>query len=210
MPAVGTAWSLADTVKCESNLHAIGRAMQQYANDYRGIIPRGYDYGPAYRQGHVLWAEALGRYVNHPVEIADLSPARDRVMTEEFRQIAVYQCPDFPNDAQPLDYVSNSWVDGGVDGPAIVLSAVRRPSDVVFLTEANAGSLTNLFCYHDVWSPLHLPTSGAPRYEPLPTARVLNDRRHRGRINLLFLDGHAATKLFRDVAPEDFGLPVRH
>jgi prepilin-type processing-associated H-X9-DG protein len=37
-----------------------------------------------------------------------------------------------------------------------------------------------------------------------PTSRVLNDKRHRGRINLLFLDGHASTKMFKDVARRDF------
>ena len=209
-PAVSTARGLADTVKCESNLHAIGRAMQLYANDYRGAIPRGYDYGQAYLEGHVLWAEALGAYVNHPVAVADLSPARDVVMAEQFRRIDVYQCPDFPNDRQALDYVSNSWVNGGIDGPAIVLSNVRRPCEVIFLTEANAASLPERFCYHDVWSPLHLPTAGAPHYLTLPSARVLNDDRHRGRINLLFLDGHAATKMYRDLVPEDFDFPVRH
>jgi prepilin-type processing-associated H-X9-DG protein len=207
-PAVGAARSMADTVKCASNLHAIGHAMQQYANDYRGTIPRGYDYGAAYQQGHVLWAEALSGYVNHPVEVADLSPARDKVMALEFRQIGVYQCPDFPNDEQGLDYVSNSWVNGGTDGPAIVVSAIRRPSEIIFLTEANATSPTNLFCYHDVWSPMHLPTGGPPHYLPLPASRLLNDARHRGQINLLFLDGHAATKMYKDVVPQDFDFPV--
>ena len=205
MPGLQAARSQANTVKCASNLHAIGRAMQQYANDYKGRIPRGYHYEDAYRHGHILWAEAISRYVNHLVDVPDLSPMRDPVMAREFRQIGVYQCPDFPNDDQALDYVSNSWMGGGgTDDAAIIVTTIRRSSETVFLTEANATASTDLFCYHDVWDPSHLPTTGAPSYVALNSARVLNDRRHRGRINLLFLDGHAGTKMFRDVSRFDF------
>jgi len=205
MPGLQAARSQANTIKCASNLHAIGRAMQQYANDYKGRIPRGYHYEDAYRHGHILWAEAISRYVNHLVDVPDLSPMRDPVMAREFRQIGVYQCPDFPNDDQALDYVSNSWMGGGgSDDAAIIVTTIRRSSETVFLTEANAMASTDLFCYHDVWDPSHLPTTGAPSYVAMTSARVLNDRRHRGRINLLFLDGHAGTKMFRDVSRFDF------
>ena len=205
MPALGAARNQANTIKCASNLHAIGRAMQQYANDFKGKIPRGYHYDNWYRSGHILWAEALSRYVNHPVEVADVSPARDPVMARLFRQIDVYQCPSFPNDEQPLDYVSNSWTGGGdTDDAAIVVTKVPRSSEIIFLTEASATRPTELFIYHDVWDPSHLPTTGPTGYYVQPEARVLNDGRHRGRINLLFLDGHASTKMFKDVAPRDF------
>ena len=205
MPALTAARSQANTVRCASNLHAIGRAMQQYANDHRGKIPRGYHYDQAYRSGHILWAEAMSRYINRPVEVADLSQARDVVLAATFRTVEVYQCPDFPNDLQPLDYVSNSWMGGGgTDDASIVVTKIRRSAEVVFLTEANVNRPVEQFCYHDVWSPEHLPTTGGPGGQPMPSSRVLNDRRHRGRINLLFLDGHAATKMFKDVARRDF------
>ena len=120
--------------------------MQQYANDFKGKIPRGYHYDNWYRSGHILWAEALSRYVNHPVEVADVSPARDPVMARLFRQIDVYQCPSFPNDEQPLDYVSNSWTGGGdTDAAAIVVTKVPRSSEIIFLTEASATRPTELF-----------------------------------------------------------------
>ena len=68
-------------------------------------------------------------YVNHPVDVADVSAGRDAVMAREFRNIDVYQCPVFPNDRQPLDYVSNSWTAGAVnDGASIVITKVRRSS----------------------------------------------------------------------------------
>ena len=205
MPALSAARSQANTLKCASNLHTLGRAMQQYANDFKGRIPRGYHYEEWYRRGHILWAEALSRYVNHPVEVADLSPARDPVLAVAFRNIAAYQCPDFPDEQQALDYVSNSWMGGGgTDDAAIAVTSVRRSAEVVFLTEANKSRAPEVFCYHDVWDPSHLPTSGPPSFQPLQDARILNDQRHRGRVNLLFLDGHAATKMYKEVVRKDF------
>jgi prepilin-type processing-associated H-X9-DG protein/prepilin-type N-terminal cleavage/methylation domain-containing protein len=199
MPALSAAKRQAQTLRCAANLSDIGRAMQQYANDYRGRIPRGYDYFGVYQSGHILWAEAISRYLNHPVEVRDLSNARDAVMAREFAQIGVYQCPVFPNERQVLDYVSNSWdggTGGGTDGAAIIVTRVRRSSEIVFLTEANARADVNYFNLHDVWAPEHLPAGGAPR--------VLNDQRHGGRINLLLLDGHVNTKTFKEVRRSDF------
>ena len=205
MPALGAARSQANTVRCAANLHDIGRAMQMYANDFKGKIPRGYHYDNWYRSGHILWAEAISRYVNHPIEVADLSAARDPVLAQRFRQVAIYQCPSFPDDRQPLDYVSNSWVGGGgTDGAAIIVTKIRRSSEIVFLTEANANRLAEVFVYHDVWDPSHLPTTGRPSYMRLRDARVLNDQRHRGRINLLYLDGHAGSKMYKEVSRSDF------
>jgi prepilin-type processing-associated H-X9-DG protein/prepilin-type N-terminal cleavage/methylation domain-containing protein len=199
MPALSAAKRQAQTLRCAANLSDIGRAMQQYANDHRGRIPRGYDYFAVYQSGHILWAEAISRYLNHPVEVRDLSNARDAVMAKEFAQIAVYQCPVFPNERQVLDYVSNSWdggTGGGTDGAAIIVTRVRRSSEVVFLTEANAKADVNYFNLHDVWAPEHLPTGALPR--------VLNDTRHGGRLNLLLLDGHVTTKTYKEVRRADF------
>ena len=203
MPALSSARRQATTIRCAANLADIGRAMQNYANEYRGRIPRGYDYNGAYRAGRILWAEALSRYVGRLVEVKDLSPARDPVMAKEFAQIGVYQCPVFPNERQPLDYVSNSWTAGTIDDSiAFVLARMKRSAEMVFLTEAHARAQTDLFCYHDVWNVTHLPTM--PNGQRSSEARILNDNRHGGRINMLFLDGHTATKMFKEVRRRDF------
>jgi prepilin-type processing-associated H-X9-DG protein/prepilin-type N-terminal cleavage/methylation domain-containing protein len=203
MPGLSAARRQAQTIRCAANLSDLGRAMQMYSTDYRGRIPRGYDYFAVYQQGHILWAEALSRYVGHLVEVKDLSPARDAVMAKEFAQIGVYQCPVFPDERQTLDYVSNSWVGGGgTDDAVIVLTRMRRSSELVFLTEANSKADLNFFNLHDVWDPSHLPTDLTGRISG--SARILNDKRHGGRINLLYLDGHAGTKMFKEVRRNDF------
>src|SRR4051794_15454916 len=138
LPALSGARSQAMTVRCAANLHDIGHAMQNYANDYGGRVPRGYYYFPFYQQGYILWGEALSKYVGHPVEVADTSIARDAVLAQEFRQIAVYQCPVFPVEESALDYVSSSWVTGADDSPLLQITRVKRPSEIVYLTEANA------------------------------------------------------------------------
>jgi len=203
MPALSAANAQAKTLKCASNLHALGHAMQQYANDYKGKIPRGYDYDYGYLHGHILWAEALSKYVNRPIEVLDVSPARDAVLARHFRTIEVYQCPVFPNDEEALDYVANSWIGGtGGDDASIVVAKVPHSAEVAFLTEANAHQLPDVFVYHDIWDPSHLPLDAQGL--PQPNARVMNDNRHRGKINVLFIDGHVATKNLKEISRKDF------
>jgi prepilin-type N-terminal cleavage/methylation domain-containing protein/prepilin-type processing-associated H-X9-DG protein len=205
MPALSNARSQAMTVRCAANLHDLGKAMQNYANDYKGKIPRGYYYFPYYQQGYILWAEALSKYVGHPVEVADTGPGRDRVMAEEFRQIEAYQCPVFPNEECALDYVSNSWVTGGDDSPMIQISRIKRSAEIVFLTEANVTHVNRLpdqFWAHDVWEAAHFPVDAAGNKQT--TARIMNDERHRGQVNLLYLDGHTGTKHYREITHFDY------
>ena len=205
MPALSSARSQAMTLRCAANLSDVGRAMTSYANDYKGRIPRGYWYFPFYQQGYILWAEGLSKYVGHRVEVANTGPTRDTVLAREFRRIGVYQCPVFPNDESALDYVSNSWDTGDDDSPLLAITKVRRSSEIVYLTEANANRQPEAFGFHDVWEPRHLPTDASGARQPNPMdVRVLNDGRHRGRINLLFLDGHAEMKHYRDVKRRDF------
>jgi prepilin-type N-terminal cleavage/methylation domain-containing protein/prepilin-type processing-associated H-X9-DG protein len=206
MPALSGARSQAMTVRCAANLADIGKAMQNYANDYGGRIPRGYYYFPYYQQGYILWGEALSKYVGHEVEVADTSQSRDKVLAEEFRKIEVYQCPVNPNEESALDYVSNSWITGGDDSPMIRITRIRRSSEVAFLTEANAahvGRLPDQFWAHDVWEPKHFPVDAAGNKQPL-TARVLDDERHKGQVNILYLDGHTGTKHYRDINKNDY------
>jgi prepilin-type processing-associated H-X9-DG protein/prepilin-type N-terminal cleavage/methylation domain-containing protein len=205
MPALGAARSKAMTTRCAANLHEIGHALNQYAIDYKGKVPRGYYYFPYYQYGYILWAEALSGYVGHPVTVADTSPARDPVMAGEFRQIGVYQCPVFPKDEQALDYVVNSWIaGGGDDGQSMLITKFRRVSELVYLTEANANRVPDQFAFHDVWAPEHLPVHDPGTTQRQMEVRVADDNRHRGRINALYFDGHVETLHFRDLKPRDF------
>jgi len=207
MPALSGARRQALTIKCAANLRTIGHAMQSYANDYKGLVPRDYYYAIEYQQGHILWAEAFAPYVgyrNLPTP-PTITEDRDSVLAPHFARIEVYQCPAFPNEDQPLDYVSNAWYadNPGVSAPLINVVRMPHSGRTVYITEASAMARTDLFGFHDVWLDIHLPVD-ANKQVQRDTSRVLIDNRHGGRVNLLFLDGHVESKPIKAVHKRDF------
>ena len=209
MPALSSARRHALAIKCASNLRTIGHAMQQYANEYKGKIPRDYWYDQQYLEGHILWAEAFAKYVgyNELPQPPSLGPDRDLILAPHFERIEAYQCPAFPNERQPLDFVSNAWYAGvvGVSAPLINVTRMPKSGTTVYLAEANTILRTDYFGIHDVFDVIHLPVTPPPARLPQPnSSRVLIDKRHGGRINLLYLDGHVESKHFRDVHRRDF------
>lgn len=209
MPALSAARRQALSIKCGSNLRTIGHAMQQYANEYKGRIPRDYWYDQQYLDGHILWAEVFAKYVGYTEmpQPPTLSVPRDLILAPHFERIEVYQCPAFPNERQPLDFVSNAWHAGvvGVSAPLINVTRMPHSGKIVYLAEASHILRTDYFGIHDVFDISHLPVTAPPARQPQPmSSRILLDKRHGGRINLLFLDGHVDSRYFRDVRREDF------
>jgi len=174
--------------------------MGQYANDYKGLIPRDYSYGVP---GHIFWGEAFARYMKYPLPDLKLQDAaRDAALAPYYANVPVFQCPVFPNEKQPVDYVCNGWdkqSNTGQTQGVFKVTKFKRSSQVIFLTEGNVNRQINCFVYHDVWHVDHLPT--APNKAE---HRVLDDNRHRGLVNCVYLDGHVASKPFKNLVPEDF------
>jgi prepilin-type processing-associated H-X9-DG protein/prepilin-type N-terminal cleavage/methylation domain-containing protein len=206
MPALSTARRQALALRCASNLRTIGHAMQSYANEYKGKIPRDYWYDQEYLDGHILWAEVFAPYVGYKdmPQPQSVSVDRDAILGPHLQRIEVYQCPAFPDEQQPLDYVSNAWHAGDVGVSAPLINVVRMPhtGQIVYLAEASTRLPTTTFGIHDVFDVFHLPVDAGKRVQPL--ARVLFDNRHGGRINLLYLDGHVDGKAFKDIDRKDF------
>jgi len=103
-----------------------------------------------------------------------------------------------------LDYVSNAWWAGvvGVSAPLINVTRMPRSGQIVYLTEGNSRTLpVDSFGIHDIFDVSHLPMNGTTVQG---SSRVLNDKRHGGRINLLYLDGHVDSKQFKEVGRRDF------
>jgi prepilin-type processing-associated H-X9-DG protein/prepilin-type N-terminal cleavage/methylation domain-containing protein len=207
MPALSGARRQAMSIKCAANLRTIGHAMQMYATEYKGRVPRDYWYDQEYKEGHILWAEAFARYVGYRdlPQPPTISVGRDQVLAPHFERIEVYQCPAFPNENQPLDYVSNAWYAGvvGVSAPLINVTRMPRSGKTVYLTEASTILRTDYFGLHDVFDLIHLPVNPSRQLQPL-TSRVMVDNRHGGRLNLLFLDGHVESRPIKDVHRRDF------
>ncbi len=211
MPALSGARRQSMTVQCGANLRSIGQAMQQYANEFKGRIPRDYWYDDQYRQGHILWAEAFAKYVGYKdmPDIPNHSAGRDTTLAPHLARIGAYQCPAYPDENQPLDFVSNAWHAGAVGVSAPLINVVRMPHSgrIVYLTDAYHRLPRDMFGTHDVFDVAHLPVNAI--FQPQPTSRVLNDKRHGGRLNLLFLDGHVESRPFRDVGRADFDFLYR-
>jgi prepilin-type processing-associated H-X9-DG protein len=200
MPALSAARAQANMLKCAANLRALGQVMQQYAQDNRGFIPRDYSQGRM-QQGHILWAEAFGRYLDRSFQPLDYTaPNRDALLAMKFARIHTYQCPVFPNEQQTVDYIINGWnkyLPNGETSPAFKVTKLKRSADVVFMTEVNRNHRTDMFEYHDLWTLSHLP-----KYSPMP--RMLDDQRHRGNANVCYLDGHVGARPYKGVTERDF------
>lgn len=207
LPALNAAKKQASQLQCASNLKSIGQLAAMYANDNKGKIPRDYYYAQQYKDGHILWAEAFAPMIkkNFP-SVSDLSDARDKILAKEFAKIELYQCPDFPNEKQVLDYASSGWViipsmlGGGTSQTLLPITKLKNSSEVLYLTEAHRELEADYFGVHDIFTEAHLPRG------PKDARRMLDleDQRHRGKVNILWLDWHVSSKLIKDVSKYDF------
>ncbi|HSI33549.1 MAG: type II secretion system protein [Phycisphaerae bacterium] len=199
LPALSKARQQANVVKCASNLRQIGQAAVQYLGDNKGYIPKNYEYDVQFTQGHNLWAEVFAKYVYTDFNLpANIDATRDDALKVQFFKIEVYQCPEFPNDQQALDYVINGYNTAGTGSsqPAFKINKVKRSSDIAYLVDGNKNLELTRYNHHDVFNDTHLPTGSGPR--------ALNDERHRGQINILYTDWHVAPKYWKEVKKEDF------
>src|SRR2546423_419485 len=218
LPALSSARAQSVKLKCLAQLREIGLATQQYANPVKGKVPRDYNYDAEYRAGHILWAEAFASYFNLDLPKLTDSPPRDLILAPLFLKVKVYQCPAKPRPAQPLSYGASSWVmesddgvtlpGGGTVGPAqpmINIVKQRYASQVVYITEVNQRLPDNSFDHYDIKDHTCIP------YDPpgvkntnIGALRMMDDDRHRGMVNLLFLDGHAISKNISETSKYDF------
>jgi len=184
--------------------------MQLYAGDYKGRVPRNYEYDAQYTAGHIFWAEAFGLYLDKyfPTCGTNAAASRDDTLAPALAKIQVYQCPSNPNALQPVDYCSSAWpisdraVATGSE-PMINITKIRHSSEIAYLVEANAFNLeNNRFHYYDIKDSSNLPMSGATMNTT--TSRILTDDRHRKQVNILYVDGHVVAKPWRDVTEWDF------
>ena len=203
LPSLSAARAQAMKLKCAANLRTLGQVVFQYANENKGWIPRDYSWGdPAHR----FWADVFARMMRYemPPEVPTGSQAYDQSMAPYLARIEMYQCPVFPNEQQPVDFVINGWdinVPGGSTGSFLKITSLRRGAELILITEANKNRAVNVFEYHDVWHPDHMPLASEPR--------ICNDNRHRSQLNILYIDSHVNARGFKELKPEDFRLDLK-
>jgi len=181
MPTVKTARESANRTQCASNLRQIGYAIQSYANDNRGWIPRDATTG---REDRKPWPLLLSRYV-----------ASQRTLTaDDLPGVAIYQCPSHPMDDIPTAYVINAFAfdtqpDWKPDGPINIVN-IHNASELPWMFDGannfplrEIGLLDKIYGieFHDVYDPRHLPRGERHR---------ISDDRHGTTANILYLDTH--------------------
>jgi len=202
MPSLERARILARKVKCQTNLHAIGRASCQYRADWDGLLPRDYWYGCGDPRntgqfGHYLFAGKLCPYLG-----GRMIPFRrdddDRYMYRVFGDMPVFKCPCVRDEEFVLTYVVNGMdfeyyqAEGGYTGAAAsrIDDVPGDPAKVFYVMEGNIEMLDPLtFGIYDVLYPGNMPFyQGVPNQSP--RAIRFDDMRHDGETTLLLFDGH--------------------
>jgi prepilin-type N-terminal cleavage/methylation domain-containing protein/prepilin-type processing-associated H-X9-DG protein len=175
---------------------------------------------------HILWAEAFAHLLDKqdwPLPLTD-SSARDPILAPYLRKIPLFSCPAKPVADQPITYGAASWDINSDDGianptyagegmPMIKLTAQRYAAQICYITEINSQlGFTAAGCFdaYDIKDKTCIPydppnvKNGAWTTTSRDTVRMMNDSRHNGFINMLYLDGHAATKRIVDTSRYDF------
>ncbi len=198
LPALARAKEQARKTVCFNNLKQMGLAMVLYADDNRGLVPRGNV--PYWWQ---VYIPALGG---------------GRAARDQYGRVKVYTCPSYPNKRQVVCYVINAWrftsvrdMTGSELTGAHNVNRVHRPTDTIYLADNESASWRPVFTVNsivgsddlnDVWAPSHLPYVNNGR--TLSGSRRVAARRHGEGFNALFFDGHAGWKDARRVTVDDW------
>ena len=198
LPALSKAKEKAKKAYCYNNLKQMGLAMIMYADDNKGLVPRGNV--PYWWQ---LYIPALGGAA---------------AIRDQYSRIKVYTCPSYPNKKQVICYVVNSWqfssprdmTGSEVVGPTSV-SRVQVPVDTIYFADNESAAWRPIFTVtnvigsmdlNDVWSPTHLPYTSGGR--ALSSERRVAATRHGLGCNLMFFDGHAGWKNTKKMTVDDW------
>ncbi len=182
LPALKEVKKQAQTVVCKSNIRQIGLATYFYAEANDTYIPRGGQFG--------TWFTCFLPYLDQKQSKTD------------YRDVKIYRCPSFPDKAQTVCYVVNSWTFNDAADPTghevtepTKLRTFSRPETTVYLADNEEGSWRPVIKKQsdpgimrlDVWNPRHLPGSTD---EEMTYGRRVASKRHKKGSNYLFLDWH--------------------
>lgn len=184
LPAVSAAREDAKTVQCLSNLRQLGLAVQRYAIQFHGFCPLA-------RDSTSDW--------DFKVTPTGIEPG---ILWQGQTNFAVLQCPSYDGkSATSTDLYTGynyntSFIGHGVGEAANVapakLSQIRHPSETALFGDAQYGSppRTNKFMRAPIQqSPV---TTGDLVSYPTRLAGT-QGYRHRGKTNVCYCDGHAAS-----------------
>lgn len=220
LPALSGAREQGKQTLCLTNMKSMGEAALQYAQDWKDWVVNS-----ERSESRSHFVPMLLPYIGRPDSVNQLfmpsgavNPTR---LAEECFKLKILNCPKFPEDRQPIDYVVSSFAipfafrpgdrisDQVGPGPyptsdsrivyftKLTRFGRRAPTDFVYVTEAHAAmpyqGQANFTVLTNLFVPDHLPLAGRPR--------VANDQRHPRGITAMYYDGHAAVQGIRQLDP---------
>lgn len=194
LPAIGRARQQGKDVACLSNLRQIGNALQIYANEYKGAWPK-----PA-RPGLKVPQWWHKDYIYRVVYGKEPNPATFKNNTYIGR--TVFECPAARDVWNGEDQINLSYAmsarlndyqgDGETDGRAQFKypGKVKVPSETLAVVDS-----------YGAWAGTLITATPAPSDNQLLRLQK-GSLRHRKRVNVLYVDLHAAPVAYDDI-PKD-------
>jgi len=198
LPSLSRARQSTKRVVCASNLRGLMQAVYLYANDHKDrLVTVGLSHGGQVNE-HAAWINTLKAHYGGESLIARCPSDESEHWTLPLAKPNGSATTGGPNGepAKPIlrrtSYGTNYYTAGkvGSKGPYDRLSAIKRPTTTILMVELiEVGDFAASDHVHPEtwWS------------NPLPLAsRELALKRHPGRVNYSFLDGHVSTHGFDD------------
>jgi prepilin-type processing-associated H-X9-DG protein/prepilin-type N-terminal cleavage/methylation domain-containing protein len=187
LAGLNRAKNAASSVKCINNLRQLGIALQLYVDDY-GAYPSRESNFEAGRS--VDWVEVLDPYIS--------------VDRRNSPKTGVWNCPSVPSQSRSIDYGYNAQSYAGFGlAPEVSMSAggitttrhvreadVKVPSDMIALGDALCRAGPYVLQIGQLLQRATLTYNHTDLKILGPSEHRRTLRRHAGKINLLFCDGH--------------------
>jgi len=218
LPALSKAKEKAQRTQCINTLKQFGIAAQMYAGDSNDRVPSDYP-----SQG-VMWANVLAPYIGGKqftyTSLATIEADFDRYFAGyKFFQCSAVRSPT--NNMKPLHYIvntldipyslaaPNNWQQSKEVTDYHKLSLIRRPVDVVYITEINEdkakiGQMNNYTAMnvYNQGTTTFNATGNANSTPYGPRMMHANEKRHGGNVDLAFFDSHVESrKLIKSKVP---------
>jgi len=183
MPALQRVRKQAKGVVCKNNMKQIGMAANLYAENYDLFIPRSAGWSTITDMRP--WFQCFMPYL------------AQKAIDDDYRNVKIFRCPNYPDKEQTLCYVVNGWPDEDTNRTwQSKLTKCEHPSTTIYLADNEDGPWRTIIkmatdrdltrC--DVWTETHLPDSDN---QDITNGRRVARARHRDGCNVLFLDWHA-------------------
>ncbi len=192
MPGLKNAREQARSIKCLANLKQMGTAALMYADDNNGkTLANGGYWGWTTAQDGVIvmpgsrpgvWLDLLFPYVQNKIEVLECPSSK---------VLRSNQMPGYPPRKYAVGYLMNLQAAGYPGGNGYPLSLIKRPEEKVWFADGSYDPIWKV----ESWAAVSCFLEGNAG-SVLPISK-----RHRGGSNLVFFDGHAQWKLYKDIMP---------